>query len=363
MNTSKNSPDPYTPLEKNILQQSIVRVEVSKNILFLFFALCCLFATLFYIRDFLLLIVLSILFAITFSPFLFRLQNLGLTRPIAISIIALVAIVVVAFFFLFLVPPIISELGSLSISLPKLEASILKNVPQIPILTGATQKILKTPIDSEKILDGVLSIGQTFMGGATYIILLLTFALYFLADGPRAYRWLLPYFSFDSQKKISSTTKELLDVVIAYISGQLLTSFLAALFTLILLSALSVPAALVLSIVAGIFDILPIVGFLFFIFIATLMALTVSSTTALTVFIAYSLYHLLENYYIIPKVYGVRLRLSGLVVMFGVIFGNLTAGIPGAIIMLPLLASYPIIERIWFARQVGKAAISEHSAE
>ena len=92
------------------------------------------------------------------------------------------------------------------------------------------------------------------------------------------------------------------------------------------------------------------------------MALTVSWATTLWVLLAYTAYHLIESYFIIPKVYGARMRLSALVILIGIIVANSIAGILGAIAILPILASYPIIERIWLVRQVGIAAVEEHKA-
>jgi hypothetical protein len=38
------------------------------------------------------------------------------------------------------------------------------------------------------------------------------------------------------------------------------------------------------------------------------------------------------------------------------------AGIEGAISILPIVASYPVIEKIWLRRYVGQEAIEEHKA-
>ena len=38
----------------------------------------------------------------------------------------------------------------------------------------------------------------------------------------------------------------------------------------------------------------------------------------------------------------------------------LVAGIPGAIAILPVVASYPIIERIWLRRHLEKDTVATH---
>jgi predicted PurR-regulated permease PerM len=93
-----------------------------------------------------------------------------------------------------------------------------------------------------------------------------------------------------------------------------------------------------------------------------LLALTVSPGVALTVLLLYAVYHAVENYVIVPRVYGRRLRLSGLAVLLAVLAAGTVGGIPGAIAVLPVVVSYPIIERLWLADSLGRRVVREHEA-
>src|SRR5205085_4519515 len=112
-----------------------------------------------------------------------------------------------------------------------------------------------------------------------------------------------------------------------YVVGNLITSVFAAGYAFVVLQMLHVPNAALLAILAGIFDLLPIIGFFLFIIPAVLLALTVSAKAALFVALLYGAYHLAENYFIVPKVYGNRLRLSTLVVLVSCLAAGLLAGV------------------------------------
>lgn len=339
---------------------SILFVDISLptiSKLLLTFALCFVVLKLW---DFILLLIIAVLLALTLQPLLARLINLGLSRNSSLGIISLSFLFLFVSFFMFLIPPLVTEIGTLSNSMPALRTEILKNTPTELGFQKALSQILAAPLNADKMLDGILSLGQYAMEAGFKVLMLLVFSLYFLIDGPRAYRWIMPYFSAKNQKKISRTVDEVLVVTSAYVSGQLLTSVMATVFSFLVLAPLGVPATLSLSLIAGIFDILPVVGFFLFTIPACLLALTVSSTTALWVLLAYTAYHLIESYLIIPKVYGARMRLSALVILIGVFVANSIAGVLGAIAIIPILASYPIVERIWLAKQVGPAALEEH---
>jgi predicted PurR-regulated permease PerM len=142
-------------------------------------------------------------------------------------------------------------------------------------------------------------------------------------------------------------------------AGQFITSLLCALYVFALLSLLHVPNALILAVLAGIFDVLPIIGFFLSVLPATAMALTVSPATALLVVALYLAYHLVESYFIVPTVYGNRLRLSTLTVLVSCMAGGLLAGVIGAIAILPLVASYPIVERIWLHSRLEPDTVSK----
>ena len=328
--------------------------------LFLTFVAC---SILFKIWDFAPLLLISLLIAVTLQPVMLWLVAVGVSRKFALAIIGMGFTIISGLFLFFLIPPLFTELATISSTLPLIREEILKNTPQEIGLNRSVERLLSTPVDAPKFLTSVLSMGQYALEGVLRLALMLIFSLYLLMDGPRAIRWFLPYFTQANQKKVSLTITEVQTVIPSYISGQIVTSILAAIFSFLVLASLNVPAYLSLSVMAAIFDILPVIGFFIFTIPACLLALTVSSKTAFIVLLAYVSYHFVETYFIVPRVYGPRMRLSALVILIGLISANSIAGVTGAIAILPILASYPIIERIWFTKQVGEAAVNEHSAE
>jgi predicted PurR-regulated permease PerM len=204
--------------------------------------------------------------------------------------------------------------------------------------------------------------GQMALSGVSTTLVVLIVALYFLLDGRRLYAWLLAYVPRRHREKMARTVPEVSEVVFGYVRGQLLTSLLFAMFCASTLGLLNVPAFLPLAVIAGICDVLPVVGIVIATAPAVLMALTVSPTVAAAVACLYVGYHLLEAYVIVPRVYGKSLRISTLGVLLALIIGGSLQGIIGAVIVLPLVAAYPIIERIWLREYLAPEVIQDHSA-
>jgi predicted PurR-regulated permease PerM len=123
---------------------------------------------------------------------------------------------------------------------------------------------------------------------------------------------------------------------------------------------LKVPAALLLAVLAGVCDFIPVLGFIVSSIPAILLAMTVSGTAALLVVAAYAAYHAIENYLIGPWAYGGRLRLSNVAVVLAFVVGAEIAGVIGALIALPVAAIYPSIEKIWLRETLPEGTVQEH---
>lgn len=303
----------------------------------------------------LILVALALLLAVTLFPILKWLER-RLPHWAAILVITLGVIVSLVAVIAGIIPAVVEQFTQIAKKLPELQATALNNIHNNYVHQLA-QKLLSNPAISS---DHVVAAGQAVLGAVSGLVLLVALAIYLTADGERAYQWIRAFFSVAHRRKLDQTAQECSRIIVAYVAGQLITSALCAVFVFVVMTLLKVPAALVLGVMAGLFDVLPLLGFFVFTATAVLFALTVSGGTALTVLALYIGYHLLENYLIVPKVYGSRLRLSDLVVLLSVLAGGYLAGIPGAILILPIVAAYPAFEKIWLVDYVGRDTVEKH---
>jgi predicted PurR-regulated permease PerM len=207
-----------------------------------------------------------------------------------------------------------------------------------------------------------LALGTSALSGVVSVFFTLIVTIYLLLDGKRLYAWLIAYVPRRHRERMAVTAEEVSRVVYNYVRGQAFNSLLFAVYAAIVLSALRVPAAVPLAVLAGLCDVIPVVGIIIATLPAVLLAVTVSPTTAGVVFAFYIFYHVVESYYIVPRVYGQRLRLSTLAVLLALLAGSTLQGLVGAVVVLPLVAAYPIIERIWLASYLGSEVVKDHRA-
>ena len=311
------------------------------------------------------LVLVSILLAIAASPLLEWASRRRLGRGLAIGLIALAMFAIMLLGVVVVLPPFVEEIQSFHRRQPEFERRIDEQIsPSFPFLARVLVQVLALP--SAPGVTGFfkqpLVWGKIAVGATTSLLLVLILSLYFLVDGKRLYAWLLAYVPRAHRKKMSLTVPEVFSVVRGYVRAQMLTSFLFAAFSYAVLSLLRVPAALSLALLAGVANVVPVVGVLVSTIPAALFALTVSPVAAIIVVAFYLLYNFAESYLILPRVYGTRLRLSTLAVVLGLMVGGALAGIVGAVLVLPLVAAYPIIERIWLHEYLGEEVAADHAA-
>lgn len=313
----------------------------------------------------LLLVFLALFLAVTLHAFVDWLDSKGIRHWASLLMVIGGLLTVLGVGVALIVPALIDQGTAFGHNLPKLHEDAMRQLP----VSGAIRENIEHLLDSSRWseagnwLGHFWSAGGMALGGLSEVVLLIVIALYLLIDGSKTFEWLLAFFSPLKRAKFRLTSEEISKVIFGYVSGQVITSVLVAIFSFAVLSLLHVPGALMLSILAGVLDVLPILGFIIATAPAFLLALSVSPQTGFMVLGLYLLFHAVETYFIIPKVYGKSLRLSTLTVLLGLLAGTLLAGIPGALAALPIIASYEAIERIWLKPFLRDGVAEKHEMQ
>jgi predicted PurR-regulated permease PerM len=310
------------------------------------------------------LLLLALLIAIAFNPFVHWTHKHDWPHWAAVLMSAAILFGFVALFFTILIPTFTGQGGNLIQSLPSLREEWAAKLPQSGPVREIANQFLSSPAfgNPEPLVKQFFDVLTVALSGVVQFFLVLIVAIYFVADGPRVYRWLIAFLPRIDRRKMDEVAAEITAVVGHYIVGQVITSVLCGLYAFIVLALFHVPNAGLLAIIAAIFDVLPLIGFFLFTIPAMAMALTISPGTALLVGALYGVYHLIENYVIVPKVYGDRLRLSSLTVLISCLAAGMIAGVIGVIIVLPVVASYPVLERYWLRPHLEPGTVEKHVA-
>ena len=127
--------------------------------------------------------------------------------------------------------------------------------------------------------------------------------------------------------------------------SQVTIGIIQSVLVFILLTVTGVPYALVIAFIAFILALIPLVGSVTSAIIASLVALSVSPTTAIIVAVTYVIYMQIEAYIITPKIMSRAVEVPGAVVVVAALAGGALLGVLGALVAIPIAASIILIIR------------------
>ncbi|HEY0876347.1 MAG TPA: AI-2E family transporter [Vicinamibacterales bacterium] len=313
-----------------------------------------------------LIFVVAIFLAVALDPAVRWLDERGLKRRFGGPLVVLALAALIAGFFAISGAQLKQQAGMLGDRISEAREQISDWVPE-PVremLSGASGGAQGAGASQSPGGSGAGTLAaqavRAVVSGIASILVAFVLTMYLLLDGRRTFEWFVAFAPPPQRPRIKETAEEARIAVIGYMRGNVATSVLAAIVTFIFLISLEVPAALLLALLAGILNFVPVIGLLLSLVPAVLLALTVSPGAAIAVAAFYLGYNAIENYYIQPKVYGHEMQLSSLAVLAAFAAGAELGGVIGALIALPIAAMYPPIESLWLKGRLPANAVEEH---
>jgi predicted PurR-regulated permease PerM len=134
----------------------------------------------------------------------------------------------------------------------------------------------------------------------------------------------------------------------AYTRAQLTACIFIGVVCSIVFALMGIPSPLVLGLMAGFFEFVPLIGPLVLGIIATLVAaLHGGSSSALLVIVFLAVLRIFQDYFIYPKLIGQGIHLHPLAVIVAILAGAELAGIAGIFLAIPVVAILTVSYRHW----------------
>jgi predicted PurR-regulated permease PerM len=315
-------------------------------------------------RHVLLLIYISGLLAIGFSPIVRLIERqkalpIGSKRfprwlAILILYIAIIGFVTLVGFLVF--PPLVHQAVSLWGALPQM----FDRVQQFLIDKGMLRErltwreaVARAPGSSGDAVNAVAGAVANFAGGifGVVTILILTFYLLVEADGLRA--MFIRLFPRERRSDIAGASREVTTKVSAWLSGQLLLGAIIGSTSAVGLWALGIPFFYVLALISGIGELIPVVGPIISAVPALAVAASVSLKKVLFVLIFFVLQQQFENHVLVPKVMSRQVGVSAVTVIVALLIGGELLGIVGAILAVPTAAILQVVTSELIREETG----------
>jgi predicted PurR-regulated permease PerM len=318
--------------------------------------------TAFLIRDILLLIYVSGLLAMGFSPIVRLIERQKVLpigtrrfpRWLAILVLYVVILGTVVGIAAMILPPLVDQAQALWKALP----GMFERGEDFLIARGVLTERLtwRQAVEQAPLPGGGEAVGTIFtaisgvIGGLFGLVTILILTFYFLVEAGQLRRTLLGLFHRDERTRVAIASREITVKVSAWLGGQLLLAAIIGATSAIGLWLLGIPFFYVLALISAVGELIPVVGPILAAIPAIAVAGSVSLQKVLLVTIFFVLQQQFENHVLVPKVMERQVGVSAVTVILALLIGGKLMGITGAILAVPTAAILQVVFAEWIAR-------------
>jgi predicted PurR-regulated permease PerM len=321
--------------------QSARSRSVRANIVFAFaIALVLLIAYL--MREILLLLYVSALFAVVLSPVIRGIMGLHIKswhpgRGLAIFLLLLSVGAAATLFFAFAMPPVLHDVQLLISELPTRGPQLLDRMHRLPFISHVDLSGLYAKVQgfASNIAEYVFLSISGWAGKLADVGAVVFLTIYFMLEGDEAYHWVLSFFPKSSRERLNQTLLRADVRMGKWLLGQGGLMLILGLCSLIVFVLLKVRYAYALAVLMGALNIIPIVGAMVSMALVLLAAATDSWEKLVGVLVFYAIYAQVETSYLTPRIMKSSVDLSALGVLVALLMGSKLAGVIGAMIAVP----------------------------
>lgn len=300
-----------------------------------------------HLQEILLLVLLSLVIAVSADPVVRMLTHRGLRRSWSVGVVIVGLFLLLGGLSTLFIAPITNEINALVRNIPVWlqqlhdHHSFLGRMEDRYHLTDKAKQALGT--GSGSVLDGLMGAGQLVVTTLTGLFLVVTLTVYFLAGLPSLKAFGLRFVAGSKREHAAELTDEILLRTGRYMLGNLATSVIAGVATFIWLEACGVPYPAALGVFVAVMDLVPMVGSTIGGIVVALVALVVSLPVAIATAAFYIVFRVAEDYLIMPRAMKYAVDVHPLVTILGVLVGGALLGIIGALLAIPVAVAIGLI--------------------
>ncbi|HWH32373.1 MAG TPA: AI-2E family transporter [Egibacteraceae bacterium] len=326
-------------------------------------------------------ILLAMLIVYVLNPLVMWLERRGIARWAGVGIAYLTMALTIGVLVAVLSPLLAEQVRNFANDLPQLGNRLVSGVNDLLARLGANVRVSESLsgdriseeverfLSDERNREAVLALLGGISGVAMGLVhLLVVFiagpfvAFYVLVDLPRLGRWAHGALPPRHRDEADVLARKLAVVVGGYVRGQLLVATFVGMATSIGLWAIGLRFWLLVGILAGVTNLVPLIGP----FVGGLVGVTIALVTegpalALLVVLVVTVVQQLDGHVVSPLVVGRNVQLHPLAVLLALLVAGTLYGIFGMLVAIPLVAAVNVvIVHFWRTRVPWLRAERQH---
>lgn len=311
--------------------------------------LVLLVAVLFYLRNLVLIVITAVVIASAIEPPTKWFVKYKFPRVVAVMIVYLLFLSFLLSFFYFFIPPVLSEMINFLGVLPSyldtfdssspFQESIFLGTQGIVDTFSITNVVTELRTLFSNVSESFLATVTFVFGGVFSFVLIIVFSFYFAVQETGIDDFLKIISPVKYQKAVISLWKRSQVKIGLWMQGQIILAVIVGMLVYLGLTILGVKYALLLAVIAAVFELIPVFGPILSSIPAIIIAFVDGgATTGLLVIGLYIIIQQFENHLIYPLVVTKVVGVPPLLVILALIIGAQLAGFLGIILAVPIAA-------------------------
>ncbi|OGN90929.1 MAG: hypothetical protein A2Y88_12105 [Chloroflexi bacterium RBG_13_48_10] len=296
------------------------------------------------------ILFIAIVMGTVIRPVVTWLYRRGLPRIAGVILVYLMLFVLLIGFALLLFPLIVEQGTTIAAAVPGYYQSLREWMASFPnqlivrlseFLPATLPSLQPIPQTAQQML---ASAGQalgyvSLAAKAIFIaIVILILAFHWTLDGPRIIQSLLTLVSKDQREVIRELISAMETKIGSYLAGQGVLCLVIGIMALVAYLLIGLPNALVLALLAGVLEAVPMIGPLLGAIPAGVIALSIAPSKLIWVIVATIVIQQIENSLLVPRVMRKAVGINPFVSLLSLFAFSSLFGIAGALMAIPIAA-------------------------
>jgi len=316
------------------------KIDISWSAIFKVVVVGFLVYCIFYFSQLLFWIFLALIISFLFNPLIDLIEKRKISRPISALLVYSAFLGIIVLLFWLVVPPMISEISLLGNNFSFYLDDIVKflqengfgNVDNVHnIITSSQEQVFG-------IIQNTISVAKNLFGGIFSLITIFSLAVFLSIEKEFPIKFIKMFtFKKETEKKIVNSFEESQRQVVGYFNAKIVASTFIAISTAIFCYLFGIKYAILLGIISGFLNIIPMIGPILSCLLIAFFAMFNSWTLVLVVVIFSIILQQVESNLLVPvltkKIIGIPVTL----VLIAVLIGAKVGGVLGAIFIIPVV--------------------------
>ena len=296
------------------------------------------------------IIYVAALLAVVLMPVVTKITDLTIrgyrpSRAVAIIVLLAGTLLALTLFFMIGLPPVMRDLRAFLTELPQRIPAALAHLKHLPMADkfGLDELAAKAENFAGAIGAYLFNSIPRWLSHIFDILTAVFLCIYFMLEGENAYNFFLTMFPLTQRRRLDTTLRRAEVKMSKWLFGQALLMLTLGVCSLIVFGFLHVRYFILLGVLMGLLNIVPVAGGVITILLVATVAALDSWAKMFGVLIFYIIYVNIENAVLTPRIMRSSVNLMGLTILVALLIGTALAGVVGALVAVPTAALISVL--------------------